>query len=103
MRRGERLRPPVIDPRFNRVATLSPGLPQMNRSGTVSERIVLWGALRTRAQVVFSYDASVPPNLVTLADAVDAGQKSGTYDIFDRPVHDPAGTLGACRVEPNSF
>ena len=35
--------PPFIDPHFHMDATLSLGLPRMNRSGTLLERIALWG------------------------------------------------------------
>ncbi len=38
--------PPFIDPHFHMDATLSLGLPRMNRSGTLLEGIALWGELR---------------------------------------------------------
>jgi len=38
--------PPFVDPHFHMDATLSLGLPRMNRSGTLLEGIALWGELR---------------------------------------------------------
>ena len=43
---GRLVTPPFIDPHFHMDATLSLGLPRMNRSGTLLEGIVLWGELR---------------------------------------------------------
>jgi len=38
--------PPFVDPHFHMDATLSLGLPRLNRSGTLLEGIALWGELR---------------------------------------------------------
>lgn len=38
--------PPFVDPHFHMDATLSRGLPRVNRSGTLLEGIQLWGELR---------------------------------------------------------
>jgi cytosine deaminase len=43
---GRLVTPPFIDPHFHLDATLSLGLPRMNRSGTLLEGIALWGELR---------------------------------------------------------
>ena len=43
--------PPFIDPHFHMDATLSLGLPRLNRSGTLLEGIALWGELRAVAHV----------------------------------------------------
>lgn len=43
---GNLLSPPFVDPHFHMDATLSLGLPRMNRSGTLLEGIALWGELR---------------------------------------------------------
>ncbi|MGR3496013.1 amidohydrolase family protein [Citreimonas sp.] len=43
---GHLLSPPFVDPHFHMDATLSLGLPRMNRSGTLLEGIALWGDLR---------------------------------------------------------
>ncbi len=43
---GRLVSPPFIDPHFHLDATLSLGLPRMNRSGTLLEGIALWGELR---------------------------------------------------------
>ncbi|MEZ2128156.1 MULTISPECIES: amidohydrolase family protein [unclassified Sinorhizobium] len=52
---GRLATPPFVDPHFHMDATLSLGLPRMNRSGTLLEGIALWGELRptlTREAVV---------------------------------------------------
>ncbi|MCO7736106.1 amidohydrolase family protein [Brucella intermedia] len=38
--------PPFVDPHFHMDATLSLGLPRLNRSGTLLEGIALWGELK---------------------------------------------------------
>ncbi|MDO8982912.1 amidohydrolase family protein [Cypionkella sp.] len=43
---GRLASPPFVDPHFHMDATLSLGLPRMNRSGTLLEGIALWGELR---------------------------------------------------------
>ncbi|MBB3810303.1 amidohydrolase family protein [Pseudochelatococcus contaminans] len=43
---GYLLSPPFVDPHFHLDATLSLGLPRLNRSGTLLEGIALWGELR---------------------------------------------------------
>lgn len=43
---GYLVTPPFVDPHFHMDATLSLGLPRMNRSGTLLEGIALWGELR---------------------------------------------------------
>src|SRR5271155_5710996 len=43
---GRLVTPPFIDPPFHMDATLSLGLPRLNRSGTLLEGIALWGELR---------------------------------------------------------
>jgi cytosine/creatinine deaminase len=43
---GNLVTPPFVDPHFHMDATLSLGLPRMNRSGTLLEGIALWGELR---------------------------------------------------------
>ena len=43
---GQLVSPPFVDPHFHLDATLSLGLPRMNRSGTLLEGIALWGELR---------------------------------------------------------
>ena len=46
--KGRLLSPPFVDPHFHMDATLSLGLPRMNRSGTLLEGIALWGELKPR-------------------------------------------------------
>ncbi len=43
---GRLVTPPFVDPHFHMDATLSLGLPRLNRSGTLLEGIALWGELR---------------------------------------------------------
>jgi len=43
---GQLLTPPFVDPHFHMDATLSYGLPRVNRSGTLLEGIALWGELK---------------------------------------------------------
>jgi cytosine deaminase len=44
--RGRLVCPPFVDPHFHMDATLSLGLPRMNKSGTLLEGIQLWGELK---------------------------------------------------------
>jgi cytosine deaminase len=43
---GQLLSPPFCDPHFHMDATLSYGLPRVNKSGTLLEGIALWGELK---------------------------------------------------------
>ncbi|PVB62156.1 amidohydrolase family protein [Labrenzia sp. 011] len=43
---GQLVSPPFVDSHFHMDATLSLGLPRMNRSGTLLEGIALWGELK---------------------------------------------------------
>jgi len=43
---GNFVSPPFVDPHFHMDATLSYGLPRINRSGTLLEGIALWGELK---------------------------------------------------------
>jgi cytosine deaminase len=43
---GRLAAPPFVDPHFHMDATLSLGLPRLNRSGTLLEGIALWGELK---------------------------------------------------------
>jgi cytosine/creatinine deaminase len=43
---GRLVSPPFVDPHFHMDATLSLGLPRVNRSGTLLEGIALWGELK---------------------------------------------------------
>jgi cytosine deaminase len=43
---GQLLAPPFVDAHFHMDATLSHGLPRVNRSGTLLEGIALWGELK---------------------------------------------------------
>ena len=43
---GHLVSPPFVDPHFHMDATLSLGLPRLNRSGTLLEGIALWGELK---------------------------------------------------------
>jgi cytosine/creatinine deaminase len=43
---GRLVSPPFVDPHFHMDATLSLGIPRINRSGTLLEGIALWGELK---------------------------------------------------------
>src|SRR5260221_753622 len=43
---GQLVSPPFVDSHFHMDATLSLGLPRLNRSGTLLEGIALWGELK---------------------------------------------------------
>lgn len=43
---GDLVSPPFVDPHFHMDATLSLGIPRINRSGTLLEGISLWGELK---------------------------------------------------------
>jgi cytosine/creatinine deaminase len=43
---GRLVTPPFVDPHFHMDATLSLGMPRLNRSGTLLEGIALWGELK---------------------------------------------------------
>ena len=43
---GYLLSPPFVDPHFHMDATLSQGIPRVNKSGTLLEGIALWGELK---------------------------------------------------------
>lgn len=70
--------PPFVDPHFHMDATLSLGLPRMNRSGTLLEGIALWGELKpllTREALVeraLRYcDLAVAQGLLAIRSHVD--------------------------------
>ncbi|MBB3462749.1 amidohydrolase family protein [Rhizobium sp. BK377] len=75
---GRLVSPPFVDPHFHMDATLSLGLPRMNRSGTLLEGIALWGELRpilTREALVeraLRYcDLAVSQGLLAIRSHVD--------------------------------
>jgi cytosine deaminase len=77
---GQLLSPPFVDPHFHMDATLSLGLPRMNRSGTLLEGIALWGELKpllTREAVIdraLRYcDLAVAQGLLAIRSHVDIG------------------------------
>lgn len=70
--------PPFVDPHFHMDATLSLGLPRLNRSGTLLEGIALWGELKpmlTREAMVeraLRYcDLAVSQGLLAIRSHVD--------------------------------
>ena len=73
--------PPFIDPHFHMDATLSLGLPRLNRSGTLLEGIALWGELKpllTREALVeraLRYcDLAVSQGLLAIRSHVDVSE-----------------------------
>ncbi|HSP26656.1 MAG TPA: amidohydrolase family protein [Saliniramus sp.] len=75
---GRLVTPPFVDPHFHMDATLSLGLPRMNRSGTLLEGIALWGELKpmlTREarveRAVRDCDLAVSQGLLAVRSHVD--------------------------------
>lgn len=73
--------PPFVDPHFHMDATLSLGLPRLNRSGTLLEGIALWGELKpilTREAMVeraLRYcDLAVSQGLLAIRSHVDVSE-----------------------------
>ena len=65
---GRLLSAPFVDAHFHMDATLSLGLPRMNRSGTLLEGIALWGELKPQ----LTHEAVVARALVGKTRQVDA-------------------------------
>ena len=75
---GRLLSPPFVDAHFHMDATLSLGLPRMNRSGTLLEGIALWGELKPRltheaviARALAYCDMAVAQGLLAIRSHVD--------------------------------
>ena len=75
---GRLLSPPFVDAHFHMDATLSLGLPRMNRSGTLLEGIALWGELKPRlthesvaARAMAYCDMAVAQGLLAIRSHVD--------------------------------
>ncbi len=75
---GRLLSPPFVDAHFHLDATLSLGLPRMNRSGTLLEGIALWGELKPQlthqavADRALAYcDMAVAQGLLAIRSHVD--------------------------------
>src|SRR6202030_1994360 len=75
---GRLLSAPFVDAHFHMDATLSLGLPRMNRSGTLLEGIALWGELKPRltheaviARALAYCDMAVAQGLLAIRSHVD--------------------------------
>src|SRR6478609_10855619 len=75
---GYLVSPPFVDVHFHMDATLSLGLPRLNRSGTLLEGIALWGELKPRltheavAERALRYcDLAVSQGLLAIRTHVD--------------------------------
>jgi cytosine/creatinine deaminase len=75
---GRLLSPPFVDAHFHMDATLSLGLPRINRSGTLLEGIALWGELKPQlthqavADRALAYcDMAVAQGLLAIRSHVD--------------------------------
>jgi len=75
---GRLVTPPFVDPHFHMDATLSLGLPRMNRSGTLLEGIALWGELKPQltqeaviARALAYCDMAVAQGLLAVRSHVD--------------------------------
>jgi len=52
-----------------------------------------WDGFKEGTVKIAPYNKAVPADVRTLADAVQAGYKNGTYNIFTGPIYDQAGKL----------
>ena len=52
-----------------------------------------WDGFKEGTVVISPYSKTVPADVVALADAVQAGYKDGTYNIFTGPIYDQDGNL----------
>ncbi|MFE0756562.1 amidohydrolase family protein [Inquilinus sp. NPDC058860] len=75
---GRLAAPPFVDSHFHLDATLSLGLPRLNRSGTLLEGIALWGELKPRltqeaviARALTYCDLAVAQGLLAIRSHVD--------------------------------
>ncbi|MGK9231846.1 amidohydrolase family protein [Inquilinus limosus] len=75
---GRLVTPPFVDAHFHLDATLSLGLPRMNRSGTLLEGIALWGELKPQltqeaviARAMAYCDMAVTQGLLAIRSHVD--------------------------------
>jgi cytosine deaminase len=75
---GRLVAPPFADPHFHMDATLSLGLPRLNRSGTLLEGIALWGELKplltveaVKARALRYCDLAVAQGLLSIRTHVD--------------------------------
>jgi cytosine deaminase len=75
---GRLVTPPFVDSHFHLDATLSLGLPRMNRSGTLLEGIALWGELKPQltheavvARALAYCDLAVSQGLLAIRSHVD--------------------------------
>jgi basic membrane protein A len=50
-----------------------------------------WDGMKEGTVAIAPYNASIPADVVALADAVQAGYKDGSYDIFTGPIFDQDG------------
>ena len=76
--KGRLVAPPFADPHFHMDATLSLGLPRLNRSGTLLEGIALWGELKplltveaVKARALRYCDLAVAQGLLSIRTHVD--------------------------------
>ena len=52
-----------------------------------------WDGFKEGTVVIAPYNAAVPPDVVKEADAIIAGYKDGSFNIFTGPIYDQDGTL----------
>jgi len=52
-----------------------------------------WDGFKEGTVVISPYNKVVPADVRSLADAIQAGYKNGTYNIFTGPIHDQSGKL----------
>jgi len=52
-----------------------------------------WDGFKEGTVKIAPYNKAVPADVQAMADAIQAGYKNGTYNIFTGPIYDQAGTL----------
>ncbi|MGV8831073.1 MAG: BMP family ABC transporter substrate-binding protein [Devosia sp.] len=52
-----------------------------------------WDGMKEGTVVISPYNPVVPGDVVEMADAIQAGYKDGSYDIFTGPIYDQDGVL----------
>ena len=103
---GRLVSPPFVDPHFHMDATLSLGLPRLNRSGTLLEGIALWGELKpllTQEAVIeraLRYcDLAVAQGLLAIRSHVDSAglpmRGAPVFDMIDVSVRTRPGWCAA--------